>query len=770
MFHHFPHELETAAYLVRSTEFDYRQKPIGSFITRVTQSGYRLHSHGLFLKKSLPTLELTYTRSPLEDPDYQGYELKEVDPRSVENLPGGIDGNRYRWIDLDGEGISGVLSEQGSAWFYKPNLGNGRFGATEVMPRRPSLAAIGGGRQQFMALAGDGKLDLVDLASPTPGFYERTLDAGWGMFCRFHSLPVRDWNDPNLKFLDVTGDGLTDVLITQDDAFTWHRSLCTEGFGDAVRVHVPLSEEKGPRVVFADGSQSVYLADMSGDGLMDILRIRNGEVCYWPNVGYGRFGPKVTMDNAPWFDDRDLFDQKRVRLADTDGSGTTDIVYLGRDSVHIYLNEVGGRWSDARILKKFPAADNLTDVSVVDFLGHGTACLLWSSPLPGDAQRPLRYVDLMLDRKPHLLNHVRNNLGAETVIEYGFSTEFYLADKAAETQWVTRLAFPVHVVKRVETYDFISRNRFVTSYTYHHGYFDGSEREFRGFGRVDQLDTEEFGALSKSGAFPAGANEDRASNVPPVLTKTWFHTGVFLGIGRVTRHLAHEYYTEPALPYTPGGTDPLTAMELHDTILPDLSIAEEAREASRALKGSMLRQEVYALDGTEASGRPYTVAESNSTITLLQPRLGNRHAVFFTHPREAVTFNYERKLYDVDGVRRADPRVEHNVTLRVDDYGNVLESVAIGYGRRFAGSLLALDRCRPHEAATDPPDVYRKLLHERSARGRCVPNTPYCRVADIRADPCHALGQLAGNHEPVSIRGDGHPGRPRQRRQARVAL
>ena len=91
-------------------------------------------------------------------------------------------------------------------------------------------------------------------------------------------------------------------------------------------------------------------------------------------------------------------------------------------------------------------------------------------------------------------------------------------------------------------------------------------------------------------------------------------------------------------------------MELDDTILPDLLTAEEAREACRALKGSMLRQEVYALDGTEESGRPYSVLESNSTITLIQPRLDNRHAVFFTHPREAVTFHYERKLYDIDGV------------------------------------------------------------------------------------------------------------------------
>src|SRR6202043_3374654 len=109
--------------------------------------------------------------------------------------------------------------------------------------------------------------------------------------------------DPNLKFVDVTGDGIADVLITEDEAFIWHSSLLQEGFGEAVRTAMAEDEEKGPRIVFADGTQSIYLADMSGDGLSDIVRIREGEVCYWPNRGYGRFGEKITMDNAPWFDD-----------------------------------------------------------------------------------------------------------------------------------------------------------------------------------------------------------------------------------------------------------------------------------------------------------------------------------------------------------------------------------------------------------------------------------------------------------------------------------
>ena len=79
----------------------------------------------------------------------------------------------------------------------------------------------------------------------------------------------------------------------------------------------------------------------------------------------------------------------------------------------------------------------------------------------------------MCGRKPHLLERTVNNLGAETRIDYATSTQFYLADKAAGMPWVTRLPFPVHVVERVETYDRVSRNRFVTRYSYHHGFYDG---------------------------------------------------------------------------------------------------------------------------------------------------------------------------------------------------------------------------------------------------------------------------------------------------------
>src|SRR5262249_32825242 len=145
---------------------------------------------------------------------------------------------------------------------------------------------------------------------------------------------------------------------------------------------------------------------------------------------------------------------------------------------------------------------------------------------------------------------------------------------------------------KVTTYDHISRNRFVTCYAYHHGYFDGEEREFRGFGMVEQTDTEELAALTQSGELPA-ENVDAASYVPPVLTKTWFHTGVYDEIEQVSQHFAAEYYGAPdeSDPDYQVKFDAFFETLLPDTVLPDDLRAEEEREACRGLKGSMLRQE-----------------------------------------------------------------------------------------------------------------------------------------------------------------------------------
>jgi RHS repeat-associated protein len=730
VFHRFA-ELGEGACLVRSTDFAYSSEPDDgnaatpalSFLLSATQRGYRRTADGSYLARSLPPLEFEYSRAIVQD------EVHDIDRDSLQDLPSGVDGGRHRWLDLDGEGLTGVLSEEGGAWYYTPNLSTApalttpavRFGPSALVARKPLAATVGEGDPQFLDLAGDGQLDVVQFERPAPGFYERDTTQGWHDFLPFHSIPVVDWRDPNLRLVDLTGDGHADILITEDDALVWYPSLGEAGFAAAERVAKALDEERGPRLVFADAEHAIYLADMSGDGLPDIARIRNGEVCYWPNLGYGRFGARVTMDGAPWFDRPDQFDQRRVRLADIDGSAVTDIIYLGADGVDLYFNQSGNGWGPAQRLAAFPAIDDAAAIDVADLMGNGTACLVWSSPLAGDARRPMRYVDLMGGQKPHLLVRSVNNLGAETVVHYVPSTRFYLADKLAGKPWLTRLPFPVHVVERVETHDRVSGNRFVTRYAYHHGYFDGVDREFRGFGMVEQWDTEEFAALGEPGGSSSGTNIDPASHVPPVHTKTWFHTGVHVGRYHVSDFFAGlldeadlgEYYREPGLL-----DEEARASLLPDTVLPAGLTLEEEREACRALKGMMLRQEVYALDGTAQEPHPYTVTEQNFTVRLVQPESSNRHAVFFTHPREAIVYHYERNPDD--------PRISHALTLEVDDFGNVLKSAAVAYGRRQPDPALApedqAEQARLHITVTesgytngiDLDDAYRTPLPSES--------------------------------------------------------
>ena len=670
MFHHFPDELGAPDSLVRSTDFTYDENLSASFITSVTQSGYLPQADGTYLKNSLPPLEFTYTHAEIDET------VRSIDAGSLENLPSGLDGVRYHWIDLDGEGLSGILTEHPDAWFYKRNLSNlplndssppsmARFGPLEIVATKPSIANVNAGQQQLMDLGGAGKLCLVQFSRPMAGFYEREDDGQWLSFTPFQSIPNIEWNNnPNLKSLDLTGDGHADILITEDDVFRWYPSRAKHGFGPAETANKALDEEKGPALVFADATQSVYVADMSGDSLTDIVRIRNGEICYWPNLGYGRFGAKVTMNNPPRFDNQDQFEQRRIRLVDIDGSGTTDIIYLGRNRVTLWFNQSGNSWSEPRHLSKFPKIDNLTSVLALDLLGTGTACLVWSSPLPGEAHQPMRYIDLMSGRKPHLLSSVKNNLGAETRVQYAASTRFYLQDRAAGNPWITKLPFPVQVVERVETFDYVSMTKLVTTYKYHHGYFDGPEREFRGFGMVEQFDAESFSRYSGAGLFTETPETDGEEfHLPPVHTRTWFHNGAYIAQNRISHQYQAEYYRG----------DPLARL-LPDTVLPEGLSAAEEREACRALKGRILRQEVYADDASALRGHPYSVTEHSYRLRMVQPRQNNRHAVWFTHSGEVLQSHYERNPHD--------PRVSHQLNLAVDEFGNVTKSAAVAYPRR----------------------------------------------------------------------------------------
>jgi RHS repeat-associated protein len=647
MFHHFPGELNaTADYLVRSTDLEYKESAVASFVASITRAGYAQKPDGTYVKKALPKLEFKYSEVAIDET------VHEIDAESIKNLPSGVEGARYQWIDLDSEGLTGVLTEQADALYYKHNLGNGTFGPLEKVTSQPSVVALSGGRQHLLDLAGEGHLDLVEYDGPTAGFYKRHSNRGWGRFTPFKSLPSINTRDPNLRFLDLTGDGFPDILISGDTVFTWYESLAKEGFAPAKRSPKSRDEENGPKLIFSDPTQSIFLADMVGDGLADIVRVRFSDVCYWPNLGYGRFGAKVTMGNAPVFESQDLFDARRVSFGDFDGSGNSDMMYVGRDGISLYFNQSGNSWSPLRRLSHFPRVDSLTAIAAVDLLGNGTACLVWSSPLASDAHSPMRYIDLMGGQKPHLLVYATNNMGSETEVHYKASTQFYLQDQKEGRLWVTKLPFPIHVIARTENRDLVSNTRLVSTFRYRHGFYDGVEREFRGFAHVEQRDAD-----SVVGEF----------DLPPVVTKTWFHNGAYLKEKKL-----EAYFKDPANQEFFSGD--AQAAFLPDSDLPPNLNVDEMREAARALKGSILRQEIYAEDRFPRAALPYSVSERSYKLACLQPQGPNRHAVFFAHPSETLDYHYERNP--------TDPRISHALTLAVDDYGNVLKSAAIGYQRR----------------------------------------------------------------------------------------
>jgi hypothetical protein len=285
-------------HLVRSTDFGYDKDPVVIYLVAAKQTGYVQEGAG-YNRRWMPPLEMHYDRPQFDS------EIKTVDPDSLENLPIGLDGSQYQWVDLDSEGISGILTEQGTGWFYKRNLGAAQFGPAKLVATKPSVAVLNSPQQRVMDLAGDGTQDIV-LLGELAGYYQREIDGEWRNFQAFESIPNVDWHDPNLRFIDLNGDGHADILITQDELLVWYPSQARQGFGAAETVRKAQDEEQGPALVFADRTQSIYLADMSGDGLNDLVRIRNGEVCYWPSLGYGRFGARVTMAGAPWFDHPEL--------------------------------------------------------------------------------------------------------------------------------------------------------------------------------------------------------------------------------------------------------------------------------------------------------------------------------------------------------------------------------------------------------------------------------------------------------------------------------
>src|SRR5208283_283150 len=143
MFHRFPDGLDSPATLVRSMDLTYATDapgdpalPTYSLLTSLTQRGYVSDGSGAYVSKALPPLALGYSPLALHDT------VAVADPDTLANLPTGADGKAWRWCDLDGEGLQGILAEDDAAWYYKRNISAYSPGASPPAARFEPLDVV----------------------------------------------------------------------------------------------------------------------------------------------------------------------------------------------------------------------------------------------------------------------------------------------------------------------------------------------------------------------------------------------------------------------------------------------------------------------------------------------------------------------------------------------------------------------------------------------------------------------------------------------------
>ncbi len=658
MFHRFAELNGAEPVLIHAMRCHYAESATVTLLKAIEHIGYQHHPGQAYTVECLPPLEFSYASFR---PEEQAFLLLQDE----QNTPlTGADS--YALVDLYGEGIPGLLYSDGLTTYYRePALmeANGetgtaslplRYGANlhpEILPLRQLVPdAV----HTLTDITGNGQPDWVVSAPSQSGWYEANPDRSWQNFRPFEHFPT-EFHSPHSFLVDVTGDGLSDCLLVDQLAVRFYPNLREQGFGapqqTARQAHLPAS-------LHSSAEAMVTFADLAGSGQEHLVRITAGSVEYWPNLGYGRFGKPINMSNAPQFDSA-TFRPDRVVLADTDGSGTTDLLYLQSDRVVLYLNQSGNSFSDPIEILLPEPLDQLDRISFADVFGNGNNCLVYTQTHPVLSQR---CYDFTNGQKPYLLNRVVNNLGGETTLQYRSSAHFYLEDKRSGQPWITNLPIAVQVIERVEHKDLITNSTLVSRFRYHHGFYDGIEREFRGFGMVERLDAE---SLDEAGLAQTGSASSFIT--PPALVKTWYHTGAEHA-NTLARQYEQEYYKSDA----------------SAVLLPDVSIdfgsfgsdADTLRMAQRAMKGSVLREELYAEDKTAQQSHPFTVVETSYHLRMLQPKAGENGPVFFRHLQEALTYHYERN--------RHDPRINHETVLEIDEFGQVRRSCQVAYGRRAA--------------------------------------------------------------------------------------
>jgi RHS repeat-associated protein len=488
----------------------------------------------------LPAMAFEYQHVPgggasLADSQGRAFDPFDTTVRDLgQSPPNSLDESDTGLLDVNGDGLPDVVVTAAGRFGGKHGLylngaasgaiGFGQLTTMSIVPTAdvPDLGVLALHSPTIAALDidSDGIVDLVHMPQANQYSVFSPAPDGAGGF-QWVGRPVSTASQQNVKInftqeaanvrvMDVNGDGLVDVVFDSatelQTFFSLGRFPGGDGqFGTAAMLSATSAQIANDPVVFCPpwsgtpvrlSDPDVQLADMNGDGLADIVRVRDGEVLYWPGRGNGFWGTgdpsgcgtqpfavnrQIAMTGAPRFG---TYDPGTLLLNDVNGDGLADLVIVRSQAVDIYLNDNAAGWTSVTSLTQVPFRPaGRSYVRLTDINGSGTPDILWGTA--GD----YKFIDLTGGITPGLLSTVHNGQGQTLELQYSTLASQMLAAAAAGQPWATFAPTAMPVLAQSTQRDHLdlvggAAGAYVRQYTYRDPVFEGRQREFRGFSDV----------------------------------------------------------------------------------------------------------------------------------------------------------------------------------------------------------------------------------------------------------------------------------------------